>query len=100
MSTTIAVPAGRSPVTVGIEVPAAALMPGDLFLVEQHVVRMIRTGRREVAAIVLHCRLTLDGLIVIEWAGAVPGVHVSTGTAVYEAASPVTVLVLGSGAAA
>lgn len=92
--------AGRPAATVGFEVPAAALMPADLFLVEQHVVRGICTRTREVVAIVVRSRVTGDGLAVIDWAGAVPGEHVSTGTAVYETSSPVTVLALQQGTAA
>lgn len=95
MSTTTDITVRVRPATVGTELPAAAVMRNDLILIEEHVVQGIRTGPREVAAIVLRSFMTPENLAVIEWAGAVPGEHISTGASVYESSSPVTVLRLG-----
>lgn len=72
------------------DVPVWNLRRGDKILIEQHVVRSICTGTREVLAEVTTFGFTIDGLLFVEWAGAATGADNSTGTTTYDRDASVT----------
>jgi hypothetical protein len=83
--------------SVGRDLSAWRIHAGTVFLVESHMVGDILLGEgREVVAVVIFAGWADGGrLRVITWAGATPGhdaEHETTGVAVYEADSAVTVL--------
>lgn len=95
MSTTISVAPPAPP--VGYDLPAWRIDTGTVFLVESHMVGTSVLGSdREVVAVVIFADWAEGSrLRIVTWTGAAPGhdrEHETTGVAVYEASSLITVL--------